>query len=307
MRQRQIEAFRLVMLRGTMTAAAEELRTSQPSVSRLINELEESTGLALFSRNGGRLQATEAGTAFYREVELSFLGLEHLRQIAREIYQVGSGRLRITAAPVLALSILPAIIARFKQTFPDVMVSLEMRSEPTILRWTSSGYCDLGFATAPPDAIGVVIEQLYSVPGICVLPAGHRLLRKKQVQASDFAGESLVLPSYAVATRAALDRALGQAGVNQVPSVETPYGATICALVAEGAGIGIVNPLALLHAPPGLASRAFSPDIRFDGYAVYPESHRANPLIHAFNELTRAYIQTALQKHSRKLARDRAR
>ena len=47
MNQRQIEAFRLVMLRGSMTAAAEELGTSQPSVSRLIAELEASTGLAL--------------------------------------------------------------------------------------------------------------------------------------------------------------------------------------------------------------------------------------------------------------------
>jgi DNA-binding transcriptional LysR family regulator len=49
MNQRQIEAFRLVMLRGSMTAAAEELGTSQPSISRLIAELEESTGLALFA------------------------------------------------------------------------------------------------------------------------------------------------------------------------------------------------------------------------------------------------------------------
>jgi Transcriptional regulator len=54
MNQRQIDAFRLVMLRGSMTAAAEELGTSQPSISRLIAELEASTGLALFTRNGGR-------------------------------------------------------------------------------------------------------------------------------------------------------------------------------------------------------------------------------------------------------------
>src|SRR6195952_1288590 len=78
MNQRQIEAFRLVMLRGSMTAAAEELGTSQPSISRLISELEASTGLALLPRNGGRIRATDAGSAFYREVDRSFVGIEKL-------------------------------------------------------------------------------------------------------------------------------------------------------------------------------------------------------------------------------------
>ncbi len=77
MNLRQIEAFRLVMLRGSMTAAAEELGTSQPSISRLIGELEASTGLTLFVRNGGRIRATDAGSAFYREVDRSFVGLEN--------------------------------------------------------------------------------------------------------------------------------------------------------------------------------------------------------------------------------------
>ncbi|WP_240158071.1 MotA/TolQ/ExbB proton channel family protein, partial [Burkholderia sp. Tr-860] len=45
---------------------------------------------------------TDAGTAFYREVDRSFVGLEKLGQAAREIRQFGSGRLRLVAAPTLA-------------------------------------------------------------------------------------------------------------------------------------------------------------------------------------------------------------
>jgi DNA-binding transcriptional LysR family regulator len=250
MNQRQIEAFRLVMLRGSMTAAAAELGTSQPSISRLIAELEQSTGLALFTRNGGRIQATDAGSAFYREVDRSFVGLEKLVNSAREIRQFGTGRLRLVAAPVLALSFVPMVIERFLAAYPRIAVALEMRSEGTIQRWASSAYCDIGFATTTPDAFGVTSAELYRLAGVCALPAGHPLASKKRIHARDLRGERLVLSSYADDTRSAVDRALRQAEVNQVPTIETPYGATICAMVSRGLGIGVVNPLATLDTNP---------------------------------------------------------
>jgi DNA-binding transcriptional LysR family regulator len=81
---RQVEAFRTIMLRGSMTAAARELRTSQPSISRLIAELEGEIGLRLFERTAGRLRPTPEGLSFYREVERSFIGLDRLVDAARE-------------------------------------------------------------------------------------------------------------------------------------------------------------------------------------------------------------------------------
>lgn len=288
MNVKQIEAFRLVMLRGSMTAAAEELHTSQPSISRLIAELEASTGLTLFVRNGGRIHATDAGSAFYREVDRSFVGLEKLQHSAREILELGSGRLRIVAAPVVALSFLPAVIAAFAKARPRVAVSLEMRSESTIQRWVSSGHCDLGFATTTPDAFGVTSAELYTLAGVCALPAKHPLAARKRIAADDLRGERLILPSYADDTRTALDRALRSAGADQVPAIETPYGATICALVARGAGVGIVNPLATIDTDPRrIVFRPFAPEIAFRGFTLYPQRQQANPVVAAFLELAR--------------------
>jgi DNA-binding transcriptional LysR family regulator len=287
MNQRQIEAFRLVMLRGSMTAAAEELGTSQPSVSRLIAELEASTGLALFTRNGGRIQATDAGTAFYREVDRSFVGLQKLGHSAREIRQFGSGRLRLVAAPVLALSFVPLVIERFLAAYPRIAVSLEMRSEGTIQRWASSAYCDVGFATTTPDAFGVTSAELYRLAGVCALPAQHPLTTRKRIHARDLRDQTLILPSYADDTRSSLDRALRQAGVNQVPAIETPYGATICAMVARGLGVGVVNPLATSDTNPArIVFRPFSPDVMFRGFTVCPQLQHPNPLVKAFLDLT---------------------
>jgi DNA-binding transcriptional LysR family regulator len=287
MNQKQIEAFRLVMLRGSMTAAAEELGTSQPSISRLIGELEASTGLALFTRNGGRIQATDAGSAFYREVDRSFVGLEKLAHSAREIRQFGSGRLRLVAVPVLALSFVPLVIERFLAAYPRIAVSLEMRSEGTIQRWASSAYCDVGFATTTPDAFGVTSAELYRLAGVCALPAKHPLTARERIHARDLRGQSLILPSYADDTRSSLDRALRQAGANQMPTIETPYGATICAMVARGLGVGVVNPLATSDTNPSrIVFRPFSPDVMFRGFTVCPQLQHPNPLVKAFLDLT---------------------
>jgi DNA-binding transcriptional LysR family regulator len=286
MNLRQIEAFRLVMLRGSMTAAAEELGTSQPSISRMIAELEEGTGLTLFVRNGGRIHATDAGSAFYREVDRSFVGLEKLQHSAREILQLGSGRLRIVAAPVLALSFLPDVIGRFVDAYPRVAVSLEMRSESTIQRWVSSGHCDVGFATTTPDAFGVTSAELYKLAGLCALPAHHSLAARERIRAADLRHDRLILPSYADDTRAAIDRALRPAGADQVPAIETPYGATICALVSRGVGVGIVNPLATVDADPKrIVFKPFAPEIWFRGFTLYPQAQQANPVVGTFLDL----------------------
>jgi DNA-binding transcriptional LysR family regulator len=297
MNQKQIEAFRLVMLRGSMTAAAEELGTSQPSISRLIGELEASTGLALFTRNGGRIQATDAGSAFYREVDRSFVGLEKLAHSAREIRQFGSGRLRLVAAPVLALSFVPLVIERFLAAYPRIAVSLEMRSEGTIQRWASSAYCDVGFATTTPDAFGVTSAELYRLAGVCALPAKHPLAPRERIHARDLRDQSLILPSYADDTRSSLDRALRQAGATQMPTIETPYGATICAMVARGLGVGVVNPLATSDTNPSrIVFRPFSPDVMFRGFTVCPQLQHPNPLVKAFLDLTNETMTIEAQR-----------
>ena len=72
---RHIEAFRAVMMTGSMTAAARRVHTSQPHVSRLIAQLEAITQFPLFDRNGSRLTPTQDGSRFFQEVEKTFIGL----------------------------------------------------------------------------------------------------------------------------------------------------------------------------------------------------------------------------------------
>lgn len=291
MNLRQIEAFRVVMLRGTMTAAAHDLRTSQPSISRLIAELEASTQLRLFDRHAGRLTPTDEGLAFYREVERSFAGLENLAQAAKDIRLFGTGRLRIAAMPALALGFIPQTIRTFKQRFPNVTISLQMRSEATVTRWTSSHYCDIGFVANIIEVAGVDAQPLYQLPGVCALPPGHRLARRKVLRPQDLEGESFISLALEDGARARVDGIFERLGVRRVVSLETPYGAAICALVGQGLGVGIVNPIvANDYRRSGIVFKPFEPSIHFHGNILLPCYRQANLLIDEFVSIAKKNI-----------------
>lgn len=283
MNLRQVEAFRAIMLRGSMTAAAQELRTSQPSISRLIAELEESIDLKLFTRNAGRIRPTDEGLSFYREVERSFLGLENLSQAARDIRAFGTGRLRIAAMPVMALGFIPRCIRLFKQRFPNVTISLQMGSDGTVTRWMSSYYCDIGFVANIVDTPSIEQRHLYSVPGLCAIPPGHRLAERDVIVPEDLDGEPFISLSLEDGARARVDRIFERANIKRQLTLETPFGATICALVEQGLGIGIVNPIAADdYRRSGIAFRSFKPEVMFQGNALFPSHLRNNVLVDGF-------------------------
>ncbi|PTM40054.1 LysR substrate-binding domain-containing protein [Bosea sp. 124] len=288
MNLRQVEAFRSIMLRGSMTAAAQELRTSQPSISRLIAELEGEIDLKLFERSAGRLRPTPEGLSFYREVERSFIGLDNLSHAARDIRAFGTGRLRVAAMPVMALGFVPRCIRRFRERFPNAIISLQMGHDGTVTRWMSSSYCDIGFVANLIDIPMVEHRPLYAIAGVCALPPGHRLAKRDCIRPKDLEGEAFISLSLEDGARARVDRVFENAGVRRQLALETPFSAAICALVEQGLGVGIVNPIAADdYRRSGIAFVPFKPEVMFHGHAMFSTHQRENPLIDGFLSVVR--------------------
>src|SRR5689334_87297 len=104
---RQIEAFRAVMLSGSVTAAAGMIGVTQPAVSRLVRDLQGILKMPLFEKRGTGLVPTAAATALYTEVERSFVGLDRITDAAEEIRTRRAGMLRVAALPALANGFMP--------------------------------------------------------------------------------------------------------------------------------------------------------------------------------------------------------
>ncbi|MBA1246226.1 LysR substrate-binding domain-containing protein [Pseudomonas luteola] len=293
MNLRQIEAFRSVMRLGSMTAAAEALYTSQPNVSRLIAQLELSTGLKLFERAGVRLIPTKEGSAFFQEVERAYVGLDSLRQSAKNIRNLGTGRLRIAAVPSTGLTLIPQVIKHFVETHPELTVSLHMNASPTVVQWVQSQFCDLGVVVQPSDAGPLETLLITQLRAVCVLPPGHRLAVRELITAQDLHGENFVSLCHGDGTREQMDKVFENAGVERKLVVEGQYSAINCEMVASGMGAALVSPNVaqdFLH--KGITIHRFEPELLFPVYVVTPAASGQTPLARQFIQALREHYET---------------
>ncbi|MBL8700664.1 MAG: LysR family transcriptional regulator [Alphaproteobacteria bacterium] len=295
MNQRQIEAFRAVMMTGGVTAAAKLLHVTQPAVSRLIRDLQARLGLALFERRGTRLVPTAEALALFREVERSFVGLERLSRAAADIRTRRAGTLRVAAMPALANRFLPRFAGTFLLERPKLDFALFALPSPQVIDWVASGQCDAGFVADPIEVPGVAIETLVRAQAVAVLPAAHRLTRKPRLTLGDFRDLPFVSLGAASLIRYRIDAAFMDAGIKRELRIETPMSETACALVATGVGVSIVDPMtASDYESRGAAVRPLAHRILFDIALVRstlrPPSGIATEFVDAFGAHLRDFL-----------------
>jgi DNA-binding transcriptional LysR family regulator len=284
---RQLEAFQAVMRTGSVTNAANSLYLSQPAVSRLIAELERSVGFRLFERvKGSAPVPTPEAEAFFQEVQRSFAGLQVLKQAATDIKNSRTGNLRIACLPALSTGFVPTVIKEFRAANPGVRIQLQTRSSSTVRLWVAAQQFDLGLATPAGEVQGARAETFLKLPGVCVLPAAHRLAAQDVITPADLRDEPFISLALEDPVRAKVDQAFENAGVERDLVVETQYAMTICALVKRGVGCAILNPLAAVDFPDqGLLIRKFEPVIEFEYMLFLPTFRPPSRLAVQFIEL----------------------
>jgi len=289
---RHVEVFRAVMTAGGVTGAAALLHTSQPTISRELARLEALLGYALFERQRGRLKATARALALFEEVQRSFQGLERVVARAGELGRAEGERLSVLCLPALAHALLPAASAAFLTLHPGASLSLTPQESPLLEDWMSAQRFDLGLTEGTQAAPGTVMENLLSLDEVCVLPAGHALLAKPRLTPQDFEGEAFVSLAADDPYRMQLDGLFAEAGVRRRLSVETHSAVAVCALVEQGLGLAIVNPLtALACAGERLHWRRFSVSVPFRISSLRPAYRPAQSLVDEFLACLRTEIR----------------
>ena len=286
---RHIEVFRAIMTTGSVTAAAAMLHTSQPTVSRELARLEHLTGLTLFERERGRLRPTAQALQLFEEVQRAYFGLERIVSTAAALRQFDQGQLSIACLPVFSQSLLPQACKRFVADFPKVSISITPQESPLLEEWLSAQRHDIGLTevgNAPP---GTALATLMSVDEVCVLPDGHALAGKAVLQPADFAGQPFISLAAVDPYRQQIDAIFAQAGVERRMALDTHSAASVCAMVREGVGLAIVNPLtALDYAGQGLQIRRFGVSLPFTVNLVKPLHRPLSQLVALFEQALHA-------------------
>lgn len=237
-----LEAFRIIMQTGTISAAAQTLGRSQPAVSRMLDRLEGDLDVQLFDRRKGRVVPTREAHALVDEIERAFVSLSSLSDFARRLREGEEAGIAVAALPALGLDFMPEVMARFQALRPNARVILNVRMSVSVEAWAATQQVDLGFAETPFRRSGFETRIFADSNYVAGIPAGHPLAEREVVGPADLRGETLITWTAFVSARRMLDDILQGAGVAVRARYESTMSASMCSMVRRGLGIALVDP-----------------------------------------------------------------
>lgn len=264
---RMIEAFRAAITHGGISAGADALAMSQPSMSRLMAELQNVVGFPLFVKHGRTVKPTDEALALMTKVHQSFLGLEEITRFSEQLSKQRLGRLSISAIPSIGHSIMPEAVEHLRNTYPDVVVSLTISSYLEVARSVRNREADIGF-TADKLSIGdleTVAE--FSADCVCIgtskwLPSKANVLAPKDLVGKPFVGLTGTFQRQ-------IDALMSTTGQQLDIRVEASLFQTASELVLRGMGLSVVDAMTgARHRLRGGIALPLRPTIRYTVFAT---------------------------------------
>ncbi len=140
----RLRVFRSVATQLSFTKAAGELFISQPAITKHIQELEKEYGVRLFDRIGNRIQLTRAGQLLLDHACKIIDAYHNLDFDMKKLSKKSEGELRIGASTTISQYVLPEMIAKFRERYPDIRLTLLSGNSYEIEEALEMGRIDLG-------------------------------------------------------------------------------------------------------------------------------------------------------------------
>lgn len=269
MTPKQLEVFISVVQLGSVTAAAQQLSMSQPSVSKILSLIEQQMGFNLFERHKGKMQPTPEASELYKEALRVHLDRLRFERFVDHMRQYRVGQLRVCATPALALNILPRAIARFRQTYPDYGVVADMCLNNEIEEAVEGGRYDLGFVVKPGSEQGENRLMVSQGEMVCVLSNKHPLTQQAEVCWQDIDPRELVFITTDARLVAMIAEVVPEFRQRQVAAIETNRYSMAINMVRHNNGVTIVDRFSIQGCDmTGLTVRPFKPALKVSVVAV---------------------------------------
>jgi LysR family transcriptional regulator, low CO2-responsive transcriptional regulator len=210
----QLTCFLAVMRGGSVTAAAEELVVTQPSVSSAIASLGRELGCEMFERAGRGIRPTEAGRAFAPYAADVIGLLEVGRQAALEAATVVARRLQIAAVTTAAESFVPPLMRSFSAQHPDIELLLVVGNRRDILDRVRAHAVDVAVSGEPPADERLLAEPLTDNQIACITAPDDPAVSGGPAAAADLAERVWLLREPGSGTRTLNEQFLESRGLH---------------------------------------------------------------------------------------------
>ena len=222
---------------GTVSAAAERVHVTQPSLSRQLRALERDLGVDLFERGARRMELSPAGRALLPRARALLDDADALRRAAR-VHARGALERVTVAAPATTLT---DVVSPFLTTLaPDDPVPSVLETDGASAQEALRAGADLVIVAGRPPR-PLASRALPPLPVWAYLTADHPWAGQQRVGLVALAEQALVVLPVTHPARRVLDAALVTAGLDAPHLLEVGSGTVAQALSAAGRGIAVVS------------------------------------------------------------------
>ncbi len=160
MNLKQAQYVKTIAECGSITAAAKRLFVSQPSLSQMLRQLEQETGLPIFDRSTSPMRLTYAGEKYLHAAERILAANAELDSQLREIRHEHAGRLRLGISVTRAMQVMPLVMPIFQQQYPNVSLQMTESGSANLEEMLRGGSIDLAFAALESTSPSLAYELL---------------------------------------------------------------------------------------------------------------------------------------------------
>lgn len=252
----RLRVYRAVIAAGSINGAATNLGYTPSAVSQQVAALARETGLVLLGKAGRGIEPTDAGVELAASTDQLFTELSEVEAKVSDLREGRAGSLSMAYFTSAAMAWIPDIVRRVLDEYPRLRLDLRIQEEPS----GDGERADVevlvgspGFATP----VGFRSHHLIDEPYVAVLPAGHPMAGRAEVDLAELAGERWIAHDAETSPCVInLHRAAVSAGFTPPYSVRTSNHPTAVAFVAAGVGIAVMPRLCTTDLPDGVRAVA---------------------------------------------------
>jgi DNA-binding transcriptional LysR family regulator len=252
MQLNQLRYFVSIAELGTVSAAAERLHKSQPVLSRQIQGLQASLGIALFENVGRNLRLTGAGEELLKFARIVLDDAEALKERAGALRSGTEGILRVGATPQTLERLFPRLLEHFRRVMPAVEVRLTENTSDALIDNLERGDIHLALATYQPR-LRSSSKKILARSGLFAVSKGLLKRKSRNVNVRELEEFPLLLLHRGFGSRDLFDAACRLEHIRPKVVLESSSYGTLMALAGAGYGVAILPATIDVRARAGLS------------------------------------------------------
>ncbi|MBL0388080.1 LysR family transcriptional regulator [Tumebacillus sp. ITR2] len=237
---RQLTYFVEVARLGSFTKASLALHVTQPTISKMVRNLEEELQVTLLDRSQKKIQLTDAGAVVYTKSLDILQSLHNLTSALDDVRNVQTGTLRIGLPPMVGAPFFASLLAEFHAAYPHVSIQLEEHGGKRVEQLVEEGTLDFGATVLPVNSDVFEVHPFYNEALKLLLPAHHPLAERNSVGLEELRDDSFLLFSEEFSLHDRIREACRIAGFQPQVVCESSQWDLIRQMVAAGLGVALL-------------------------------------------------------------------